>query len=147
MKRIITLILGLCICFALMGCGGSSSNGNTVSDNVTISFIPSGRLAQHKIFVKVELDYSYTNESIIDFRIFDLGVTEQNHLYKVKTTVSAEPEPGKKYNDLGVSKTKTITVELSENGSESYYKTLYNLKYYYIKITKQKYDDHTELLQ
>ena len=32
MKKIITLILGLCLCFALMGCGGSGGN-NSGSDS------------------------------------------------------------------------------------------------------------------
>ena len=32
MKKIITLIIGLCLCFALMGCGGSGSNSSEYTD-------------------------------------------------------------------------------------------------------------------
>ena len=33
MKKIITLILGLCLCFALMGCGGSGSSSSNYIPN------------------------------------------------------------------------------------------------------------------
>ena len=47
MKKIITLILGLCLCFALMGCGGSgndSSNSSSEGESNAAAYYENGNL-------------------------------------------------------------------------------------------------------
>ena len=47
MKKIITLILGLCLCFALMGCGGSgtdSSNSSSEGESNAAAYYKDGNL-------------------------------------------------------------------------------------------------------
>ncbi|MBQ0104762.1 MAG: hypothetical protein KBT47_01860, partial [Armatimonadetes bacterium] len=57
MEKIITLILGLCLCFALMGCGGSGSSSSNYTDPV-----PSDSAAYYKdgnLFVPINLAIKY----------------------------------------------------------------------------------------
>ena len=134
MKKITALILGLCLCFALMGCGGSgSSNENYQPDNITVCF------EQNKIFLEADLKYPFFNESVIDFSMFEPGNTGLYNLYKITTTVSDKPLSGKNNIDLGVSENKKFKVELPEGDCELYYKTMYNSNMYYIYIKTEKY--------
>ena len=134
MKKITALILGLCLCFALLGCGGSgSSNENYQPDNITVCF------EQNKIFLEADLKYPFFNESVIDFSMFEPGNTGLYH-YKIKTTVSNEPLSGKNYKDLGVSENKKFKVELPEGDCELYYKTMYNSNIYYININIERHE-------
>lgn len=133
MKKIITLILGLCLCFALLGCGGSgSSNENYQMDNITVCF------EQNKIFLEADLKYPFFNESVIDFSMFEPGNTGLYNLYKITTTVSDQPLSGKNYSDLGVSENKKFKVELPERDCKLYFKTMYDSQMYYIYIKSEK---------
>lgn len=137
MKKITALILGLCLCFVLMGCGGSGSSDKNVfdtQDNVTINY------DQNKIFLEADLKYPFFNESVIDFSMFEPENTGLYHLYKIKTTVSDKPLSGKNYKDLGVSENKKFKVELPDEERELYYKTMYHSQMYYININIERHE-------
>ena len=61
MKKIITLILGLCLCFALMGCGGS---GSSSSSNIPVASDSAAYYKDGNLFVPINLAIKYNTYTV-----------------------------------------------------------------------------------